>query len=132
MEIRPIRSDEDHEAALREIDSLWGADAGTPAGDKLDVLMTLAESWEAQHHPVDPPDPIEAIKFRLAQQGLDHDALRGVIGTRSRVFEILNYRRPLTLPMIRRLADTFGIPPHVLVRESAVGPPQVKPRKRRA
>lgn len=131
MEIRPIRTEADHAAALREIETLWGAKPGTPEGDKLDVLLTLAEAWEAQHHRVDPPDPIDAIKFRLEQQDLGHDALRAVIGSRSRVYEVLNHRRPLTLGMIRRLAETFGIPPHVLIRES----PEVKKRadrKRRA
>jgi HTH-type transcriptional regulator/antitoxin HigA len=122
MEIKPIRSEEDHDAALREIEALWGAEPGTPEGDRLDVLVTLAEAWEREHHPIDPPDPIEAIKFRLEQEGLDPRALVGVIGNRSRVHEILNHRRPLTLAMIRRLSAQFDIPADVLIREShAVG-----------
>lgn len=132
MEIRPVRTDEDHELALREIDKLWGAEPGTPEGDRLDILITLAESWEAQHHPIDPPDPIDAIKARLAQQGLDDDALRGVIGSRSRVFEILNHRRPLTLGMIRRLSESFGIPPHILIRETPISRSKRPTRKGQA
>jgi len=117
MEIRPIRSEDDLDAALREIDGLWGAEPGTPDGDRLDVLITLAEAWEREHHLIDPPDPIEAIKFRLEQEGLDSKALVGLIGSRSRVHEILNRSRPLTLTMIRRLSARFNIPADILIRE---------------
>lgn len=120
MEIRPIRSEEDHDATLREIETLWGAEPETPEGDRLEILVTLAEAWEREHHPIDPPDPIEAIKFRLEQEGLDPKALVGVIGNRSRVHEILNHRRPLTLAMIRRLSARFDIPADVLIREPSL------------
>ena len=89
MEIKPIRNDEDHDVVLREIEHLWGAATETPNGDRLDVLITLAEPWERSHIPMPPPDPIAAIHFRLDQLGLDQKALVGVIGTRSRVHEIL-------------------------------------------
>jgi HTH-type transcriptional regulator/antitoxin HigA len=116
MEIKPIRNDADHEAALREIERLWGAKEGTPEGDRLDVLTTLVEAFEDKHFPMDAPDPIEAIKFRLEQQGLDHRALVGVIGGRSRVYEVMHRQRPLSLEMIRRLNQRFGIPAEVLIR----------------
>jgi HTH-type transcriptional regulator / antitoxin HigA len=116
MEIRPIRNEADHERALREIERLWGAKEGTPEGDRLDVLTTLVEAYEEKHFPMDAPDPIEAITFRLEQQGLDHRALVGVIGGRSRVYEVMHRKRPLSLEMIRRLNARFGIPAEVLIR----------------
>jgi len=85
MEIRPIRNEADHKQALSEIERLWGAKEGTPDGDRLDVLTTLVEAYEEKHFQIDAPNPIEAIRFRLEQQGLDHRALVGVIGSRSRV-----------------------------------------------
>jgi HTH-type transcriptional regulator/antitoxin HigA len=116
MEIKPIRNDADHAAALREIERLWGAKEGTPEGDRLDVLATLVEAYEEKRFPMDAPDPIEAIKFRLEQQGLDHRALVGVIGGRSRVYEVMHRKRRLSLDMIRRLNERFGIPAEVLIR----------------
>jgi HTH-type transcriptional regulator / antitoxin HigA len=116
MEIKPIRGKADHERALKEIERLWGARQGTPDGDKLDVLVTLVEAYEEQHFPIDPPDPIEAIRFRLEQQGLDARALVGIIGSRSRVFEVMQGKRALSLEMIRRLHQRFGIPAEVLIR----------------
>ena len=89
MAIKPIRSASDHNAALREIERLWGAPQGTPKGDRLDVLLALVESYERAHYPVAPPDPIAAIRFRLEQAGLGFGALIGVIGSRSRVYEVL-------------------------------------------
>ena len=118
MEIDPIRSDADHERTLREIENLWGASPGTPEGDKLDVLITLAEAWERAQHLIDPPDPIDAIRFRLEQLGLDTRALEGILGSRGRVSEVLNRKRPLTLRMIRRLVAEFDIPASVLIQES--------------
>ncbi len=85
MEIKPVRTKADYERTLQEIEHLWGAGKGTPEGDRLDVLATLVEAYEQKHFPIDPPDPIEAIRFRLEQQGLDRRALVGVIGGRSRV-----------------------------------------------
>ncbi len=116
MEIKPIRSEADHGEALREIERLWGAKEGTPEGDRLDVLTTLVEAYEDKHFPMDAPDPIEAIRFRLEQQGLDHRALVGVIGGRSRVYEVMHRKRSLSLEMIRRLNERFGIPAEVLIR----------------
>jgi HTH-type transcriptional regulator / antitoxin HigA len=116
MEIKPIRTKADYEEALREIERVWGAKEGTPEGDRLDVLTTLVEAYERKHFPMDAPDPIEAIRFRLEQQGLDHRALVGVIGGRSRVYEVMHGKRPLSLEMIRRLNQRFGIPAEVLIR----------------
>jgi len=116
MLIKPIKTEADHAAALREIERLWGADEGTPEGDRLEVLTTLVEAYEQAHFPMDAPDPIEAIKFRLEQQGADKKALVGVIGNRTRVYEVLRRDRPLSLSMIRRLNQTLHIPAEVLIR----------------
>ncbi|HYB89755.1 MAG TPA: transcriptional regulator [Candidatus Binataceae bacterium] len=116
MEIKPIRKEGDYEEAVREIERLWGAKEGTPQGDRLDVLTTLVEAYERKHFPIDAPDPIEAIRFRLEQQGLDHRALVGVIGGRSRVYEVMHRKRALSLEMIRRLNERLGIPAEVLIR----------------
>ncbi|HJU11655.1 MAG TPA: transcriptional regulator [Candidatus Binataceae bacterium] len=124
MEIKPIRNDADHEDALREIESLWGAREGTPEWDRLDVLTTLVEVYEEKHFPMGIPDPIDAIQFRLEQQELDHRALVGVIGGRSRVYEVMHRKRGLSLEMIRRLNHRFGIPAEVLIRP-------VRPTRRR-
>lgn len=116
--IKPIRTKKDHEAALREIERLWGAKNGTPEGDRLDVLATLIEAYEDQHYPMDPPDPVEAIKFRMEQQGLTRKDLESLIGTRTRVAEVLNRRRGLSIQMIRRLHKTLGISAEILIRPS--------------
>jgi len=116
MKIKPIRTDPDHQRALRDIERLWGAPEGTPEGDALDVLITLVNAFEEQRWPIGLPDPIEAIRFRLEQQGKDERALIGVIGTRSRVYEVMRRRRPLSLRMIRALHEKFGIPAQVLIR----------------
>src|SRR3954465_13249171 len=102
-EVKPIRTKKDYEAALKEVERLWGAKAGTREGDRLDVLATLVDAYEAEHYPMDPPDPIEAIKFRMEQQGLTRKDLEPLIGTRTRVAEVLNRRRSLSIGMIRRL-----------------------------
>ena len=93
-----------------------GADEGTPEGDRLEVMTTLVEAYEQAHLPMDAPDPIEAIKFRLEQQGEDKRALVGVIGNRTRVYEVLRRDRPLSLSMIRRLNQRLKIPAEVLIR----------------
>jgi HTH-type transcriptional regulator/antitoxin HigA len=116
MLIKPIKTEADHAAALREIERLWGADEGTSAGDRLEVLTTLVEAYEQAHFPMDAPDPIEAIKFRLEQQGADKKTLIGVIGNRTRVYEVLRRDRALSLSMIRRLNQTLNIPAEVLIR----------------
>ena len=104
MMVRPIRSAADHCAALAEIEILMRAGPGTPDGDRLDVLATLIEAWEARHVPIEAPDPIAAILFMMDQKGLRRRDLEPAIGSRARVAEILNRRRALTLPMIRALA----------------------------
>ena len=105
-------------AALAEVERLWGAKLGTADGDRLDVLATLIEAYESTHYPMDPPDPVEAIKFRMEQQGLSRKDLESLIGTRTRVAEILNRRRNLSIGMIRRLHKALGIPAEVLIRPS--------------
>jgi HTH-type transcriptional regulator / antitoxin HigA len=117
-EVKPIRSRQDYEAALEEVDRLWGAKAGTRAGDRLDVLATLIDAYEAEHYPLDPPDPIEAIKFRMEQQGLTRRDLEELIGTRTRIAEVLNRKRGLSIGMIRRLHARLGISAEVLIRPS--------------
>ena len=117
-DIKPIRTKRDYDAALDEVERLWGSKLGTPEGDRLDVLATLIEAFEAAHDPMDPPDPIEAIKFRMEQQGLSRRDLESLIGTRTRVAEILNRRRNLSIGMIRRLHKALGISAEVLIRPS--------------
>lgn len=115
-EVKPIRSESDYEAALAELESLWGSKAGTARGDRLDVLATLIDAYEAEHYPMDPPDPIEAIKFRMEQQGLKRRDLEEIIGSRTRIAEVLNRKRGLSIAMIRRLHERLGIPAEVLIR----------------
>src|SRR6202162_599026 len=117
-EVRPIRSNADYEAALKEVERLWGAKSGTRNGDRLDVLATLIDAYEAEHFPLDPPDPIEAIKFRMEQQGLTRRDLEEIIGTRTRIAEVLNRKRGLSIAMIRRRNDPLGISADVLIRPS--------------
>jgi HTH-type transcriptional regulator/antitoxin HigA len=116
MELRPIKTKVDHEAALREIERLWDAEEGTRDGDRLEILVTLAEAYEEVNFPMDLPDPIEAIKFRLEQQGEDKKALIGIIGNRTRVYEVLRRDRALSLAMIRQLHKRLKIPAEVLIR----------------
>jgi HTH-type transcriptional regulator / antitoxin HigA len=125
--IRPIRTEADYDAALLEVERLWGAKLGTPEGDRLDVLATLIDSYEQTHHPMDPPDPIEAIKFRMSQQKLTRKQLEPMIGTRTRVAEILNRRRSLSINMIRRLHATLGISAEVLIRPSRTSTANKRP-----
>ncbi|MBB5273628.1 helix-turn-helix domain-containing protein [Quisquiliibacterium transsilvanicum] len=120
MEIRPIRTEADYKAVLKEVSALVDSDpvSGTPEGDRLDVLATLVQAYEVRHLPISPPDPIEAIKFRMDQSGLTIKDLEPIIGKSNRVYEILNRRRPLTLAMIRRLHQSLGIPAEVLIAET--------------
>jgi HTH-type transcriptional regulator/antitoxin HigA len=115
-DLKPIRSQAEYEKALVEIEQLWGARSGTPKGDRLDVLATLIDVYEVKHYPIDPPDPIEAIKFRMEQQGLTRRELEPLIGSRTRVAEVLNRKRNLSIAMMRRLHDKLGIPAEVLIR----------------
>lgn len=116
MEIKPIRNDADYEAALHRIEELWGAPSESSEGDELDVLATLAEAYERERYPIDQPDPIEAIKFRLEQTGKDFRALVGVIGQRTRVYEVMRGARPLSLNMIRNLHRKLEIPADILIQ----------------
>ena len=116
MEIRPIKTEQDYDAALAEVEALWGAETDTPEGDKLDVLITLIEAYEARHHPIVPPDPVEAILFRMEQAGLQRKDLEPYIGHSGRVSEVLNHKRPLTLEMIRRLWTGLHIPLESLIQ----------------
>ncbi len=116
MQLKPIKTDADHEAALKEIEQLWGAAEGTADGDRLEILTTLVEAYEEAHFPMDMPDPIEAIKFRLEQQGVDKKALIGIIGNRTRVYEVLRRDRALSLAMIQKLNRQLKIPAEILIR----------------
>ena len=116
MEIRPIRNDADYRAALEEIERVWEAEPGTSEGDHVEVLSTLVEVYEASHHPVPPPDPIAAIEFMLEQKGLTRRDLEPAIGSRGRVSEVLNRKRPLTLPMVRALSALLEIPIEVMAQ----------------
>ena len=116
MDIKPIRTKADHRAALKEIDGLMSATLCTPEGDRLDVLVTLVEAWEKKRYPMQLPDPIEAIKFRMEQSGLAAKDLVPMIGQLNRVYEVLNRKRPLTLQMIRRLHRDLGIPAESLIQ----------------
>lgn len=117
-EMKPIRTETDYEAALDEVAALWGAASGTSKGDRLDVLATLIDVYESKHHAMDPPDPIEAIKFRMEQQGLTRKDLEDIIGSRTRIAEVLGRKRSLSIGMIRRLHDRLGISAEVLIQPS--------------
>jgi HTH-type transcriptional regulator/antitoxin HigA len=116
--IKPIRTEADYDAALAEIDALMDAEPGSAEGDRLDILVTLVEAYEARHWRIDPPDPIEAIKLRMQQRGLTRQDLEKVLGSKSRTSEVLNRKRSLTLDMIRRLHDLWGIPAESLIRST--------------
>ncbi|WP_208513257.1 helix-turn-helix domain-containing protein [Variovorax paradoxus] len=115
MEIQPVKNESSYRAALAAIEGLMMAKRDTPEGDRLDVLVTLVQAYEAKHHPIDPPDPIEAIKFRMDQSGMGVKDLVPFIGPLNRVYEVLARKRPLTLHMIRRLNKGMGIPADVLI-----------------
>ena len=120
MEIKAIRTEADYFAALGEVSALIDLDpaADSAEGERLDVLGTLVQAYEAKHHPIDPPDPIEAIKFRMEQAGMTVKDLVPYIGPLNRVYEVLAYKRSLSLSMIRRLSEGLHIPAEVLIRES--------------
>ena len=119
MDIKPIHTEADYRATLREIESLMTATAGSSEGDRLDVLVTLVEVYERTRFPMDLPDPIEAIKFVMDQRGLSPKDLEPAIGRLNRVYEVLNRTRPLSLSMIRKLHDRFGIPAESLIKQIA-------------
>lgn len=120
MDIRPIHTQADHNATLKEISALMENDPepGSPDGDRLDILVTLVQAFEAKHTPISAPDPVEAIKFRMEQSGLSVKDLEPLIGKSNRVYEVLTRKRPLTLAMIRRLHHSLGIPAEVLIAET--------------
>lgn len=120
MEIKAIRTEADYLAALRVVSALVDLDpeADSPEGEQLDVLATLVQAYETKHYPIDPPDPIEAIKFRMEQSGMAVKDLVPYIGPLNRVYEVLAYKRPLSIHMIRRLSEGLHIPAEVLIRES--------------
>jgi HTH-type transcriptional regulator/antitoxin HigA len=117
MDIKPIRTEADYKAALKEVAALMESDPalGTPDGDRLDVLATLIQAFEARHYLIDLPDPIEAIKFRMEQQDLKPKDLEPMIGRSNRVYEILNRKRPLTMSMVRKLHTGLGISAECLI-----------------
>lgn len=117
MEIKPIKTKADYRAALKQIETLMAADLDTPAGERLDVLVTLVEAYERKHYPIDLPDPVEAIKFRMEQKGMTPKDLVPMIGRINRVYEVLSRRRPLTLAMIQRLHSELGIPAESLIKQ---------------
>ena len=116
MNIKPIKTDADYRATLREIENLMMADPDTPEGEKLDVLTTLVEAYEARHFPMDLPDPVEALKFEMDRKGLTVKDLEPMIGKSNRVYEILNRKRSLTLNMIWKLHRKLGIPAESLIK----------------
>ena len=116
MDITPIKSQRDYHRSLKQIEGLMTARRGTPEGDRLNILVTLVEAWEAKHYPLDFPDPIEAIKYHMQQNGLAPRDLTPFVGGRNRVYEILNRKRPLTLKMIQRLHAGLGIPAGSLIK----------------
>src|SRR5207247_10424962 len=116
MDITPIRGEADYERALHRVEELWDSREGSAESDELDILTTLLEAYEREHYPVDLPDPVEAIKFRLEQTGKDSRALIGIIGGRTRVYGVMRGKRALSLNMIRNLHDKCDIPPEVLIR----------------
>lgn len=118
MNIKPINTDADYRAALKEIESLMMAASNTPEGERLDVLVTLIEAYERKHFPLDLPDPVEAIKFEMEQKDLTIKDLEPMIGKSNRVYEVLNRKRALTLRMIQKLHQELGIPAESLIKRS--------------
>jgi len=121
MDIKPIKTDADYRAALKEIETMMMAELDTAEGEKLDIMVTLVEAYETKHYPLDHPDPVEAIKFEMERKGLTVKDLEPMIGKSNRVYEILNHKRSLTLKMIWKLHEGLGIPAESLIR-----PPQVE------
>ena len=116
MDIRPIKTEADYQAALEEIERLFDAAPDTPEGDNLEILTTLVEAYEDKHYAIPLPDPIEAIRYHMESRGLSRRDLEPYVGSRGRVSEILNRRRPLSIEMIRRLHAGLGIPAEVLIQ----------------
>jgi HTH-type transcriptional regulator/antitoxin HigA len=137
MDIRPIKTDADHQAALAEIERLFDAVPNTPAGDRIDVLATLVEAYEAQQYSIPAPDPIGAITYHMESRGLSRRDLEPYLGSRARVAEVLNRKRSLSLDMIRRLSTGLGIAAEILIQPYALAtrapnPGMLAPRKARS
>ncbi len=116
MTIKPIKTKKDYQTAMNRLETILDAKPGTPEGDELEVLGILIDKYEQEHYPIDYPDPIEAIKFRMEQMGYSQSDLAKVVGLKSRASEILNKKRKLTLEMIRQLHHALGIPTDVLIQ----------------
>jgi HTH-type transcriptional regulator/antitoxin HigA len=116
MRIRPIKTKTDYRTALKEVERLWDAAPGTPQGDRVEILATLVEAYEACHFPIASPDPIAAIEFMMEQKGLTRRDLESAIGSRGRVSEVMTRKRPLTLPMVRALSRLLDIPTDILAQ----------------
>ncbi|MGZ9234141.1 MAG: helix-turn-helix domain-containing protein [Anaerolineales bacterium] len=123
MDIKPIKTEKDYNAALKEIENLFEAEPGTEEADRLEILSTLVEAYEDEHYNIPAPDPIEAIKYFMESRGLTRADLEAYIGSRARVSEILNRKRPLTLSMIQRLNSELGIPAELLVKPYKIRTP---------
>ena len=131
MDIRPVRTDAEHEAALREIEALWGAAEGSVEGDRLDVIATLVEAYEDQRWPLDEIDPVEAIEAVMAYEGRTRADLGRLIGA-SRATEVLQRKRALTLPMIRKIASNWHVPERLLVKDYELVPKSRMARRKAA
>ena len=130
--IRPIRTECDYDAVLREVDDLMDAAPATPRGERLDVLVTLIEAYEARHWAIEAPDPIEAIRVRMEQRNLRRRDLEPMIGSRARVSDILSGKRALTVPMIRRLSAGLDLRADVLIQEARPAPTRRRTARKRA
>jgi len=115
MDIRPIKTEQDYNSSIKRIEELWSSKKDTPEGDELDLLVTLVESYEIKHYPIPPPDPIDAIKFRMEQMGMNKADMVKYLGSQSRVSEVLNRKRSLTLKMVRSLYKGLKIPAEILL-----------------
>jgi len=118
VDIKPIRNEDDYQVAMKTLAALWGAAEGSPESDQLDILATLIEKYEEMHFPMDLPDPVDAILFRMDQQGLTRKDLEPMLGTRNRVSEVLNRRRSMSIEMIRAVHDRLRIPAEILIKAS--------------
>ncbi len=116
MDVKPIKSEADYQTALQVLASLWDAEAGTDDFDKLDIMATLIEAYEKKQTPIEAPDPVQAILFRMDQMGLSNQDMTQYLGAPSKVSEVLNYQRPLSITMIRKLHDGLGIPSEILIQ----------------
>jgi HTH-type transcriptional regulator/antitoxin HigA len=115
MEIRPIKTEQDYNDSIKRIEGLWGAKKETPQGDELDLLVTLVESYEMKHYPIAPPDPVDAIKFRMEQMDMTKADMVKYLGSQSRVSEVLSRKRKLTLSMVKSLYKGLRIPAEILL-----------------